>query len=306
MEHRFDCSVVGDAMIDVLLPLSTIRDFRSLSHGGVANTKMQLSPGGSANVAFYVNSLGGSSVFQGKVGADYFGSVFLKDLKTNGIVANVPTAEGENTGLVFVIIFPNGERFFIDDRGSNASLAFGDINVDLIKDSKYFFFSGYSFQDEGFRNIIERLLREIANDTLVVFNPGAPNLTKQYRNSFIDIIGEYVSILITNEAEAEYLTGNRSERSITDSLFSLADTVVLTKGGRGSIIASGDEIYDIEASSAVLLDTTGAGDAYAGGFICGLCRGWDIKSAGEYASRVAGKVVSHIGARVDCSSLAIQ
>lgn len=300
---NIDCSVVGDAMIDILLPLSDIADIYSLSKGGVANTKMRLSPGGSANVAFYITKLGGNSVFMGKVGDDFFGEIFLEDLAKNGILANVSLTKGENTGVVFVLDFADGERSFIVNRGANAKLRYEDLNLDLIRDSKYLFFSGYSFQHKEVLNSIKRLLKETANATSIVFNPGAPNLTKRFRDSFIDVIRQYVSVLILNEAEAEYLTECVSEREMLDYLLSLADTVALTKGGRGSIVARQDEIYEIEANTVKVVDTTGAGDAYTGGFIYGLCQGWEVKTAGKFASKVAARVVSHPSARADLSGL---
>ena len=305
MRQRLDCAIVGDAMIDIVLPLSAIKDVYALSQGGVTNTKMNLSLGGSANVAFHITKLGGNSTFTGKVGDDYFGRMFLDDLKTNGITANVAISRTENTGVVFVLVFPDGERFFIDDRGANAELKYEDINLDLIRDSKYLFFSGYSFQDEGILDCIRKLLDATANDTSVIFNPGAPNLVKEFRESFSSIIREYVSILILNEAEAKYLTGCSSEREMLDSLLSMVNTVALTKGDRGSIVAMRNEIYEIMANSAKVVDTTGAGDAYAAGFIHGLSQGWDIKTAGEFASNVATRVVSHFGARVDLFDLTL-
>ena len=301
-----DCTVVGDAMIDILLPLSGIEDIYFLSEGGVTNTKVRLSPGGSANVAFYITKLGGRSTFVGKLGDDYFGKIFLGDLEKNGIVANVSMSKGINTGVVFVLVFPNGERFFIADRGANATLKYEDFNLDLIGDSEYVFFNGYSFQDKEILDSIKRLLEEIATDTSIVFNPGAPNLVKKFRDSFIDFIRQYASVLILNEAEAEYLTERVSEREMLDSLLSLADTVALTKGGRGSIVASQDEIYEIEALPVKAVDTTGAGDAYAGSLIYGLCQGWDVKAAGEFASKVAARIVSHPGTRVDLTNLSFQ
>ena len=300
---NIDCSIVGDAMIDILLPLSDIEDIYSLSQGGVTNTKMSLSPGGSANIAFYITKLGGSSVFMGKVGDDYFGKIFLEDLEKNGIVANISINKEENTGVVFVLVFPDGQRFFIDDRGANAKLNYEDFNLDLIRGSKYFFFSGYSFQDKGVLASLKKLLKEIADDTSIVFNPGAPNLAKKFRDSFINVIQKYVSVLILNEAEAKYLTECSSETEIIDSLLSLADTVAMTKGDRGSTVARQNEVYDIKANPLKALDTTGAGDAYAAGFIYALSHDWDIKTAGEFASRIAGEVVSHFGARVNLSNL---
>lgn len=301
---NIDCCVVGDATIDILLPLSDTEDVYSLAQGGVTNTKMSLSPGGTANVAFYITKLGGNSVFAGKVGDDYFGEIFLEDLEKNGIAANISISKGENTGAVFVLVFPNGERSFIVDRGANAKLRYEDFNLDLIRGSKYCFFSGYSFQDKEILDSLKRLLKEIANDTSIVFNPGAPNLAQKFREAFINVVQEYASVLILNEAEARYLTGCSSEGEMISSLLSLVDTVALTRGDRGSVLARQNQIYEIKAGSVDVVDTTGAGDAYAAGFIYGLCLGWDVKTAGEFASQVAARVVSRLGARVDVSDLA--
>jgi len=301
MKKSIDCTVIGDAMVDVVLPLSNIEDIYSLSQGGVTNTRMRLSPGGAANVAFYLGKLGASPAFIGKVGDDYFGQMFLDDLKKNGVTVNVSVSKTENTGVVFVLVFPDGQRFFIDDRGANASLKYEDINLDLIRNSACLYLLGFSFQDEETLGSIKRVLKEFSGDITIVFNPGAPNLAKEFREPFINAIREYVSTLIMNEAEAKYLTECSSEREMIDSLLSLAGTVAVTKGDRGSTVARQDAIYDIKASSIEVVDTTGAGDAYAAGFIYGLSHGWDIKAAGELASKMAGEVVSHFGARVDLS-----
>lgn len=302
---NIDCTVVGDAMIDVVLPLPNIKDIYSLSQGGVTNTKMKISAGGSANVAFYISQLGSNSAFIGKVGDDYWGRLFLDDLRKNNITANVSISRTENTGVVFVLVFPDGERCFIDDRGANVGLKYEEIALDLIRDSKYIFFSGYSFQDETILNCIRKLLDVTANDTSIIFNPGAPNLAKEFRESFSNFIREYVSILILNEAEAKYLTQGHSENEVIDSLLSLADTVALTKGERGSIVTRRGERHEIAASPIKVVDTTGAGDAYTAGFIYGLSHGRDIKSAGEFASKVAREVVACLGARVELSGLTL-
>ena len=303
MKKKINCTVIGDAMIDVVLPLTNVKDIYSLSQGGVTNTKMRLSSGGAANVAFYIRELGASSAFIGKVGDDYFGKMFLNDLKKNGVTANVSVSKTENTGIVFVLVFPDGQRFFIDDRGANANLKYEDIKLGLIRNSECLYLLGFSFQDEETISSIKRVLEEVSKDILIVFNPGAPNLAKEFRKSFTNVVREYVSILILNEAEAKYLTECSSESEIIDSLLSLADTVAMTKGDRGSTVARQNEVYDIKGNPVRALDTTGAGDAYAAGFIYALSHDWDIKTAGEFASRIAGEVVSHFGARVNLSNL---
>jgi sugar/nucleoside kinase (ribokinase family) len=294
-----DCTVIGDAMIDVVLPLTDVHDIASLAEGGVTNTRRRLFAGGAANIAYYVKKLGGSSAFIGRVGDDYFGKLFLDDLQRNGITTNVAIDTGANTGTVFVLVFRNGQRFFIDDRGANASLRHKDIDLGIIKRSRSLCFLGYSYQDEGFMDCIEKVLDEAPEDTAVVFNPGAPNLAARYRTAFTDVIRKHVSVLILNEAEARKLTQRGSEKEMLDSLLAITDTVALTKGEQGSIVATRDEVYEIKTTAVKPLDTTGAGDAYAAGLIYGLSRNRGLREAGEFASNIAGSVVTHFGARAD-------
>jgi len=231
------------------------------------------------------------------VGDDLFGKVFLDDLRRNRVTARVAVDATENAGAVFVLVFPNGERFFIDDRGANANLRYEDIDMNLVRKSEYLYFLGYSFQDDEVIGSIARVLKEVSQDTTVVFNPGAPNLAREFRQPFTEAIREHVNILILSEAEATNLTQYDSEREILASLLSLADIVALTKGERGSIVARQDEVHAVKASRVVVLDTTGAGDAYAAGFIYGLSRNRDLRAAGEFASGIAADVVTHFGAR---------
>ncbi|UCB42577.1 MAG: carbohydrate kinase family protein [Dehalococcoidales bacterium] len=294
-----DCTVIGDAMIDVVLPLSDAQDITSLAEGGVTNTKRKLFSGGAANIAYHVMKLGGNSAFIGRVGDDYFGRLFLDDLERNGIVTNVAIDASANTGMVFALVFPNGQRFFIDDRGANTNLQYNDIDLSLVKRSRFLCFLGYSYQDEGFSGYIEKILDETPDDMTVVFNPGAPNLAEKYRTAFTDGIREHVGVLILNKAEARNLTQCDSESDMIDSLLAIVDTVALTKGEEGSIIATRDEVHEIKTTTVTPLDTTGAGDAYAAGLIYGLSRNQGLREAGEYASRIAGNVVTHFGVRLE-------
>lgn len=302
MEISTDLTVIGDAMVDVVLPLTDIEDIRSLSQGGVTNTRMSISPGGAANVAYYMSKLGGRAAFTGRIGDDYYGRLFADDLTTHDITANITTDPDKNTGVVHVLVFPSGERFFIDDRGANVNLAYEDIDLNMVKSSRFVYFLGYSFQDEQTIRSIIRALDDISGNTRVVFNPGAPNLADKFREAFTDVILRYVDIIILNEAEARCLTQCDSNKEVLASLLAMTDIVALTKGERGSMVASKNETHTIKATVVRPVDTTGAGDAYSAGLIYGLSQGWDLKAAGKFASGIAGKVVTHLGARVDISA----
>ena len=291
------CTVIGDAMIDIILPLTGKKDVYCLSQGGVVNADITVSPGGAANVAYYISKLGLKSSFIGKVGDDLFGRMIMDDLDDNGITANLAITKSRATGLVVSLVMPDGDRFFIVDRGANAYLKFSEVDTKLIGMSEYLYITGFSFQDESTEESIRTVLKETQSDLTIVFNPGAANIAKKYRNKFLDIITQYVDIIILNEDEGKCLTGFSKEHEIVDFLLTVTHVVALTRGGKGSIIAKRDLINNIEACNTRVVDTTGAGDAYAAGILYVLAKGGNLAEAGELASKLAGRAVAHWGAR---------
>lgn len=295
---KLDCTVIGDAMIDIILPLPDIENPNCLLRGDVFNTEAKISLGGTANVSVCVSKLGGKSAFIGKVGDDYFGKIFVEDLGASKVIKNVSMGKTKRTGIVFDLVFQNGERFFIIDRGANAHLRYEDIDFNLIHNSRFLYFAGFSFQDEETSETIQKVIRKASEkDITIVFNPGAPNLAKRFRDKFIDNIKKYVDILILNDVEAQHLVNSNKDNEIISFLLSIVDKFVLTKGNKGSIIGTQNEVHNIKAYHTKVVDTTGAGDAYAGAFIYGLSRGWRDDKTGKFASEIAGRMVARVGAR---------
>lgn len=298
--EKLDCVVIGDAMVDVILPLSAEEDWEHLALGGVANTNATLYAGGTANVAIVITELGGKAAFIGRVGRDAFGELFQAALDRTGLTGemkNVSISQTHSTGLVFALVRPNGERSFLVDRGANVELRYRDIDLDVIRRSRFLYFVGYSFQDDVTSMTAQRVLCEVSGDEVsVVFNPGAPNLAVKFRELYSEVIERYVDILILNRAEAQGLIGSTEEAEVARYLIPMGlRAIVLTRGQEGSSIISGKGIYTIEPFSTEVVDTTGAGDAYAAAFIYGLCRGWGEEEVGNFASMVAAKAVARLG-----------
>jgi len=295
-----DCVVIGDAMIDIILPLTHLHleDLSDLLKGGTANTEVKVCPGGTANVAFYIAKLGGKSAFIGKIGEDYFGDMFIRDLIKNKIILNVSISKAKETGKVFDIILPNGERFFIVSRGANAELEYEDVAMNLIEKAKFLYFTGFSFQDKKTSTTVQKVVEETSENTRIVFNPGAPNLAKKFQKLFMKIIKKHVHVIVFNEAEGVALTGCTSSEDIVKALTALTEIVVLTRGAKGSIIAKQERTLVLKTEPLKAVDTTGAGDAYAGAFIYGLSRGWDEERAGKLAIKIASETIAQMTARI--------
>jgi sugar/nucleoside kinase (ribokinase family) len=285
-------------MVDIVFPLSDI-DERSIMRGGVISTRSKISPGGLSNVAVDVKQLGLTSAFIGEIGGDYFGELIRSDLNEKGVLHKLSISRKLPTGIVAVLILPNKERFFVVDRGANADLKEEDIDFALCLNSSYLYLSGYSFQDDTTRQTIERVINEASrNKVNIVFNPASPNLSRKYKEEFMDLIKRYIDILILNEREGYELLGCSGEAAIQEFLSYDLQLVAWTRGEEGSIIGTPHETRKFDAYPVHVVDSTGAGDMYAASVIVGLYKGWDIIKIGQYASKNASRVIESLGARI--------
>jgi sugar/nucleoside kinase (ribokinase family) len=294
MKKDINCTVMGDALIDIMFPITKPQDINYFFEGGVTSTRAKISVGGTLNIAANMAQLGGKSTFIGKIGNDCFGKFLKHDIEKNKIKDCLQISEKYNTGIVFVVVQPNKERFFLVDRGANAYLEMTDINIDLCLESKYLFISGYSFQDESTSQTVMKVIKEVADSVDIVFNPGAPNIAGTYKTQFCEIIKKYVSIVILNAKECESLIGCKD---LFEEFLPYVDMVALTMGEKGSIVATKSEFHEIKADATKVVDTTGAGDAYTAGLIYGLSRKEKLSEAGHLASKLGGMVVSKVGSR---------
>jgi len=202
MRAKIACTVIGDAMVDILFPLSNRDDLEYITHGGVTSTRSKIVAGGALNIAVNVIKLGLTSAFIGKIGNDCFGKFIKEDLKKNNVRFKLSVTKRLNTGIAVALVLPNKERFFIVDRGANADLKEEDVDFDLCLNSQYLYISGYSFQDTTTSQTILKAVQEVSeNGVNVVFNPATPNLSKRYKEKFMDLIKNYVDVLILNEKE---------------------------------------------------------------------------------------------------------
>ncbi|MGZ4905486.1 MAG: carbohydrate kinase family protein [Halobacteriota archaeon] len=300
MTKNVDCTVIGEAIVDIIIPVQSFNQFNAGLFGGILNSHCTIASGGTANVAAGLATLGGNSAFIGKVGADCFGSFFRKDLEDADVMSNISVSKTEKTGVAITISsIRDKERFFIVDRGANAQLLPGDVDYDLARKSGAIYFTGLSFQDPNVSRVVLSFVEEAAAEgKTVVFNPGAYNIAASCRTAIIGAVKDYVDIIILNRVEGQSLSHSQEDEKIVEFLLSLGvNTVVLTKGENGSIISTTSYTHFIEIDPIDAVDTTGAGDAYASGIIYGIARAWDLERAGRFASLVARAVVGKHGSR---------
>lgn len=257
--------------------------------------KHQSSGGSAANTIHGLAHLGAHTGFIGKVGKDELGDLFSKDLEDNGIEPKLFRSETES-GRAIALISPDSERTFATFLGAAVELSPEELNESLFNGYKYLHIEGYLIQNH---ELLKRAF-ELASKKgmkvsldLASFNVVEDNL--DFLKSFVK---DYVDILFANEEEATAFTGKDPEAAL-DELAELCEIAVVKVGKDGSFVKRGNEKVKIDPIKANPVDTTGAGDAYAAGFLYGLINGYSLDKCGYMGAVLAGKVIEVIGAKMD-------
>jgi sugar/nucleoside kinase (ribokinase family) len=255
-----------------------------------------LSSGGSAaNTINGLANLGVETAFMGKVGSDEFGQIFKKDLALKKIDPLIFYGLNE-TGRAVALISPDGERTFATFLGAAVELSEDDIDSSIFKGYKYFHIEGYLVQNH---HLIEKAVRLAKkNDLLVSLDLASFNVVEANREFLSSIIEEYVDIVFANEEEAKAFTGLAPEKAV-ESISKDCSLAIVKLGEKGSIIQRKNEKFKVPSIKANCIDTTGAGDLYASGFLYGLTKDYDLDKCGRLGSLLAGNVIEVIGAKMD-------
>jgi sugar/nucleoside kinase (ribokinase family) len=256
---------------------------------------LMASGGCAANTIHGLAALGTNTAFIGKVGNDELGEFFIEDLKKKNIIPKILRGIS-SSGNASAFVTPDGERTFATYLGAALELAVEDLEDELFEGYQYLHVEGYLVQNHSLLEKVFSLAKKhglkISLD-MASFNVVEDNLTilKKW-------VTDYVDIVFANEEEAKAFTGKEPEDAIND-LADLCEIAVVKTGKKGSIIKSGDEKHYIPSIEAKVIDTTGAGDAYAGGVLYGLANGYNLKQCGSIGSLLAGKVIEHMGGRIN-------
>lgn len=327
---RYDVCAVGNAIVDVLSPC----DEAFLKAQDLAPNSMQLvdaarsaalydamapgveASGGSAgNTVAGVGAFGGRAAYIGKVADDTLGQVFTHDIRAAGVHFDTPVlkdgaAEGFGTGRCLVNVLADGQRTMATFLGAANQLFADDIDEALIADSAIVYLEGYLFDPAPARAAFERAAaaahragRKVAitlSDTFVV---------ARWRAELLAFIEQSADIVLANEAELGALFETEDFDAAAARLSALVEIAAVTRGAEGSVILRGDERVVVPAYPVdKVVDTTGAGDQYAAGFLLGLARGRPLAEAGALGSLAAAEVIAHWGPRpmVKLSDLAAE
>jgi len=254
-------------------------------------------PGGSAcNTVIGIGKLGGNARFIGKCGQDAMGDLFHKDLRSSNVDPHL-MASSSPTGRVLSIVTPDAQRSMFTYLGAAAETTPGEIAGCSFLDAAVVHIEGYLLFNNDL--IISALNRAKEDGAMISLDLASYTVVESWRELLGTLVDEYVDIVIANEDEAASFTGCQDEQDAIEVLAEKAEIAVLKIGERGSYIAKGGHIEKIDAAGGrPAVDTTGAGDLWASGFLYGLTRGYPVEKCGRLASACGYEVCQVLGAAV--------
>jgi len=262
----------------------------------------QISGGSSANTVVCLAELDNHVQFIGRVKNDQFGNFFSDDIKKSKTIFNTPpTFEGAPTAHSIILVTPDAQRTMCTYLGASVEFEPKDIDFTVIKESKYLYLEGYLWDSElAKKAFIKAAQIAKQSKTKIILSLSDSFCVDRHRESFLELIYEYVDIVFCNKSEVLSLFKNDKLASCQEDLSSLCELVIVTLGRNGSLIVNKNNIEKIESiTKGKIIDTTGAGDIYAGGFIHGLIKNCSLKKCGEIASICAGQIITQLGSRSD-------
>jgi sugar/nucleoside kinase (ribokinase family) len=310
-----DVAAVGNAIVDVLVQTSDkfLEEF-SLPKGTmtlidadraeVLYSKMtaatECSGGSAANTIVGVARLGGKAGFIGKVRDDQLGGIFRHDIRAVGVEFDTPAAtNGANTARCLVFVTPDAQRTMQTFLGVAGGLGPEDVDADLVRRAAVTYLEGYLFDPPPAKKAFETAA-SLAHGAgkRVALTLSDPFCVDRHRDDFQKLIADHVDILFANEAEITSLYKVNDFDTALGIIRGQCEVAVLTRSEQGAVIATKDEIVTVSAEPvAKVVDTTGAGDLFAAGFLYGFTHGLDLKQAGRIGAICAAEIISHVGAR---------
>jgi sugar/nucleoside kinase (ribokinase family) len=316
-DTRFDVTAIGNAIVDVLaqaddallaahhLPkggMSLIDAVDAERLYGVMGPGKEASGGSAANTVAGIASLGGRAAYIGKVADDQLGDVFTHDLRAVGVVFDTPPlTEGLSTARSLIFVTPDAQRTMQTFLGATTQLGPEDLNMDYITSSTVLYLEGYLWdQPRAKQAMRDAAVKAHDAGVKVSLTLSDAFCVARFRDEFLDLAEHHVDILFANESEILSLYQVEQFDDALQHVRGHCEIAALTRSEKGSVIVNGGEVHVIDAEPAVkVIDTTGAGDAYAAGFLYAYTQGARLATCGKLGSVMAAEVISHYGPRAE-------
>jgi sugar/nucleoside kinase (ribokinase family) len=317
---RYDVLGIGNAIVDVIARadedfllkqgmhkgrMELIDEARAEAIYNAMGSAVEMSGGSAANTIVGLASLGSRAAFVGKVKDDVLGRAFGHDIRAAGVAFDTPpAAAGPSTGRCYVLVTPDGERTMNTFLGAAQDLHPADIDAEAIAASAITYLEGYLWDPKHAKDAFLKAAK-IAHDSgrKVALTLSDAFCVDRWRDEFLQLMrSRTVDLIFANEAELRSLYQTADFEAAVKALRGDIDIAVVTRSEKGCIVVNPE---DIEAVSAFpverVVDTTGAGDLFAAGFLSGLARGADDRTCGRLGALAAAEVIQHLGARPETS-----
>lgn len=311
----FDVVGIGNALVDVLShedesfleahdltkgAMTLIDDDRVAALDAALGERTEMSGGSAANTLVGVASFGGRAAYIGRVHDDELGTVFAHDLASLGVSFGSPRAtDGPGTGRCLIIVTPDAQRTMNTYLGASSLLGPDHLDLDVVRASKVTFLEGYLFDRDDAKaayRVATEAAHEAGREVALTLSDGF--CVERHRDDFLGLIDGGVDILFANVDEITRLYEVDDFDDAVAKVRGRCAIACLTKGREGSVVVTASETHVIGPHEVPKrVDTTGAGDLYASGFLYGYTQGMDLDRCGRLGSIAAAAVIGHTGAR---------
>ncbi len=312
---RFDVLGIGNALVDVLShesedfisshdltkgAMTLIEDERVAELYAAMSQRTEMSGGSAGNTLVGVASFGGRAAYMGRVHDDELGAVFAHDMASLGVDFSSPRAtDGPATGRCLITVTPDAQRTMNTYLGASSLLGPDHLDLDLVRASSVTFLEGYLFDRDEAKAAYRAATgaaHEADREVALTLSDGF--CVDRHRDDFVALIDEGVDILFANSDEITRLYQVDDVDDAVAKVRGRCRIACITLGRQGSLVVVGDETHEIPAHEVPKrVDTTGAGDLYAAGFLYGYTQEMDLDTCGRLGSIAAAAVIGHTGAR---------
>jgi sugar/nucleoside kinase (ribokinase family) len=315
MVGQLDVVAVGNAIVDVIAPaddafltahgmtkgaMMLIDEARSQELYAAMGAAVISSGGSAANTIAGIASLGGKTGFIGKVRADDLGRAFRHDITATGAVFPTPSSiAGPSTATCLVLVTPDSQRTLNTYLGACVNLGPGDLDAELIRNAQVTYLEGYLYDAPSAQRAFHDAA-ELAHAAgrKVALTLSDPFCVDRHRAAFQRLVDHHVDLLFANQAEIAGLLETDRLEEIVARVRRMTELAIITRGPAGSLVVSGDGVVEVAAAPVErVVDTTGAGDLYAAGFLFAYTRQRPLAECARLGSRTAAEVLQHFGAR---------